>query len=147
MKANLRISGFIGLGVVVIMATTPVMAHPPAYTLEEEVDAYIAETMSRLPIPGIALGIEKDDQVLYLQGYGTANANGDPVTPQTPFMLASVTKTFTAFAIQQLAEAGQIDLDAPVQTYVPEFRLADEAAASAVTVRQDEPGIVNEVRK
>jgi CubicO group peptidase (beta-lactamase class C family) len=99
------------------------------------VDAYIEETMRRLPIPGLAVGIVKENRVLYVQGYGTANVDGDPVTPQTPFMLASVTKTFTALAVQQLVSAGQIDLDRPIQNDLPEFRLADETAASAITVR------------
>jgi CubicO group peptidase (beta-lactamase class C family) len=50
-------------------------------------------------------------------------------------MLASVTKTFTALAAQQLAEAGALNLDAPLQAYIPEFRLADPEAAAAITVR------------
>jgi CubicO group peptidase (beta-lactamase class C family) len=99
------------------------------------VDAYITETMRRLPIDGLSLAIVKGDQILYLQGYGTANQSGDPVTPQTPFMLASITKTFTALAIQQLAAAGKLDLDAPLRATIPEFRLADEGAAAALTVR------------
>jgi CubicO group peptidase (beta-lactamase class C family) len=99
------------------------------------VDDYIAETMRRLPISGLSLAIVKGDQILYMQGYGRSNQAGDPVTPQTPFMLASVTKTFTALAVQQLAEAGSLDLDAPLQNYIPEFTLADQAKAAAITIR------------
>jgi len=135
MKSNLRIFLIVVLCMVLTMTTTPALARPTFSSLEEKVDAYITETMERLPIPGLAVGIVKGDQVLYLQGYGTANANGDPVTPQTPFMLASVTKTFTALAVQQLASAGKIDIDQPVQNYLPEFRLADEHAAASITVR------------
>ena len=103
--------------------------------LSEKVDTYITETMRRLPIPGLAVGIVKGDRVLHLQGYGIANANGDPVTPQTPFMLASVTKTFTALAVHQLVGSRKIDLNNRVQTYIPEFQLADEQAAALITVR------------
>jgi CubicO group peptidase (beta-lactamase class C family) len=136
MKTNLRIFLIIMLCMTLVTTrTTPVLARPTSRDLGKEVDAYIQETMKRLPIPGLAVGIVKGDQVLYLQGYGTANVDGDPVTPQTPFMLASVTKTFTALAVQQLAQIGRIDLDAPVQTYLPEFHLADQHAGATVTVR------------
>lgn len=101
----------------------------------DAVDAYIAETMRRLPINGLALAIVKGDEILYQQGYGTANAAGAPATPQTPFMLASVTKTFTALAIQQLAADGRLDLDAPLQTYLPEFALAEAKSAEGITLR------------
>ena len=120
---------------ILVTTTTPVLARPANINLGEEVDAYINETMKRLPIPGIAVGIVKDDKVLYLQGYGTANVDGDPVTPQTPFMLASVTKSFTALAVHQLADAGRVDLDRPVQTYLPEFRLGNAQFAASITVR------------
>lgn len=119
----------------VSMAATPARARPEFTSLEEEVDAYITETMQRFPIPGLAVGIVKGDKVLHLKGYGTANSHGDPVTPQTPFMLASVTKTFTALGVQQLVRAGKLDLDAPVQEYLPEFRLADQDAGAGITVR------------
>ena len=136
MKKNLRIFLLIMFCMTLaITTTTPVVARPASRDLGNEVDAYIQETMKRFPIPGLAVGIVRGDQVLYLQGYGTANVDGAPVTPQTPFMLASVTKTFTALAVQQLAQAGKIDLDTPVQTYISEFRLADKDGGATVTVR------------
>ncbi|MDD5368851.1 MAG: serine hydrolase [Anaerolineaceae bacterium] len=100
-----------------------------------QVDAYITETMRILPIKGMALAIVKGDQIIYQQGYGIANAQGDPATSQTPWPMASVTKSFTALAIRQLEAAGKIDMDAPLQTYLPEFRLGDIRAASMVSVR------------
>ncbi|HEX2978715.1 MAG TPA: serine hydrolase domain-containing protein [Anaerolineaceae bacterium] len=99
------------------------------------VDAYINETMRALSIKGVALSIVKGDQIIYMQGYGIANAQGDPATPQTPWPMGSVTKSFTALAIRQLVVEKKVDLDAPVQTYLPEFQLADPAAASAITIR------------
>lgn len=91
--------------------------------------------MKTYKIPGIALGIVKDDSVIYLKGYGFADDNGRRVTPQTPFLLASVTKSFTALGIMQLVEEGKIDLDSPVQKYLPWFRVADLNASSKITVR------------
>jgi CubicO group peptidase (beta-lactamase class C family) len=100
------------------------------------IDAFIAERMQALKIPGAALAIVQGDQIEYLQGYGVADSTGRAVTPQTPFMLASVSKSFTALAIMQLAEEGKLDLDAPVQEYLPWFQIADEKASSEMTVRQ-----------
>lgn len=121
---------------IMLTTTTLVLAHPASGSLQEKVDAYITELMRRFPIPGLAVGIVKGDQILYLKGYGLANTGGDSVTPQTPFSLQSVTKTFTALAIHQLVNAGKINLNEPVQTYIPEFRLADQEIAASITIRQ-----------
>ena len=100
------------------------------------IDAYMEERMQDLKIPGAALAIVQGDQIEYLQGYGVADSAGRAVTPQTPFMLASVSKSFTALAIMQLADNGRLYLDAPVQLYLPWFQIADEKTASEITVRQ-----------
>ena len=99
------------------------------------IDSYITDQLNDLNIPGMALGIVQDDQIAHLQGFGEADSSGRTVTPQTPFYLASVSKSFTALAVMQLVEAGQIDLDAPVQEYLPWFELADKGAAARITVR------------
>jgi CubicO group peptidase (beta-lactamase class C family) len=70
-----------------------------------------------------------------LQGFGVADSSGRVVTPQTPFILASASKSFTALAIMQLVEEGKVDLDAPVVTYLPLFSVGDESASTTITVR------------
>jgi len=92
--------------------------------------------MSATAMPGLALAIVKGDDVVYLKGYGRADRSGRPVTPQTPFVIGSITKPFTALGIMQLVEAGKVDLDAPVQRYLPWFRVADPSASKLITVRQ-----------
>lgn len=68
---------------------------------------------------------------------GTANVcSGLPVTPETIFQIGSITKVYTATLVMQLVDEGLVDLDVPVRNYLPEFRVADEAAASSVTTRQ-----------
>ncbi len=99
------------------------------------IDAYVTEQMDDLDIPGMALGIVQDGQIVHLQGFGVADSSGRMVTPQTPFYIGSVTKSFTALAVMQLVEAGKIDLDAPVQEYLPWFELADKEASAKITVR------------
>ena len=98
------------------------------------IDRFITEQMAKQRLPGLALAITQDDQVLYVKGYGAAGDN-QPVTPQTQFFIASLSKSFTALAVLQLVEAGQIDLDTPVQHYLSEFTLADPTLASQITVR------------
>lgn len=99
------------------------------------IDAYIAEQMKNLGIPGMTLGVVEDGQIVHLQGFGVADSSGRAVTPQTPFYIGSVTKSFTALAVMQLVEAGKIVLDAPVQIYLPWFELADKDASAKITVR------------
>lgn len=98
-------------------------------------DAYIETQMRELKIPGLALAIVRGDQIEYMRGYGNADDVGRPVTPQTPFLVASLSKSFTALGVMQLVEAGKIDLEAPVQTYLPWFQMADRAASAKLTVR------------
>mgnify|MGYP001298610504 CR=1 FL=1 len=98
-------------------------------------DAYIETQMRELRIPGLALAIVRGDQIEYMRGYGTADDAGRPVTPQTPFLVASLSKSFTALAVMQLVEAGKIDLDTPVQAYLPWFQTTDKEASARITVR------------
>jgi CubicO group peptidase (beta-lactamase class C family) len=98
------------------------------------IDRFIAGEMAAHNLPGVAVAITHGDEVLFVQGYGTGHA-GRPMTPQTQLFIASVSKSFTALAIMQLVEAGQIDLDAPAQAYLPEFTLSDPAVASQITIR------------
>jgi CubicO group peptidase (beta-lactamase class C family) len=102
---------------------------------QEQIDAYIHARMQAAHIPGLALGVVRGKKVVYLKGYGIAGPDGRSVTPQTPFILGSTSKSFTALAIMQLVEAGKIDLDAPVTDYLPWFRTADAAASARITVR------------
>ena len=99
------------------------------------IDAYVEGQVKDLNLPGLALAIVHGDQIVHLKTMGVADPSGRPITPQTSFLLASVSKSFTALAIMQLVEAGQIDLDAPVQRYLPWFRVADADASARITVR------------
>ena len=87
-------------------------------------------------LPGLAVGVLIDSQVVYRAGFGsTRMGGGQPITPSTLFHTASITKPFVATAVVQLSSAGKVDLDAPVTRYVPYFRMKD-SRASAITVRQ-----------
>lgn len=111
------------------------LAQRPTDDWRAAIDTHVLEQMQQLGIPGVAVGIVRGDQIEYLQGYGSAGDDGRPVTPQTPFYIASLSKGITAAAVMQLVEAGRLELDAPVQRYLPWFRLADADAAARLTVR------------
>jgi CubicO group peptidase (beta-lactamase class C family) len=99
------------------------------------IDAYIIDEMRRFKIPGMALVIVEGDRIVHLRGFGQAHPGGEAPTPQTPFFIGSVTKSFTALAIMQLVEAGKVELDAPIQRYLPWFCVADLEASELMTVR------------
>ena len=118
-----------------LQAAPPPMARSDQDTLMSTVDEYVEQERQAARVPGIALAIVEDDQVVHLQGFGEADPSGRAVTPQTPFIIGSNAKSFTALAIMQLVEAGKIELDAPVQRYLPWFRVADPEASARITVR------------
>ncbi len=98
------------------------------------IDAYVQAEMRADRVPGLALAIVRGSQVVHMRGFGDDGA-GKPVTPQTAFLLGSMSKSFTALAIMQLVEQGKIQLDAPAQRYLPWFRVADPDASARITVR------------
>jgi CubicO group peptidase (beta-lactamase class C family) len=104
-------------------------------TSYDAVDAYVVEQMHRLHIPGISLAIVEGDRIVHMCGFGVARPGGETPTPQTPFFIGSITKSITALAVMQLVEAGKVELDAPVQRYLPWFRVADPEASARMTVR------------
>lgn len=99
------------------------------------VDAYVEETLAELPVAGMAVAVIQAGEVVHLAGYGTADRAGAPVTVDTPFPVASVTKSLTSLAARQLAADGRLELTTPVQVLVPEFRLGDATGGALVTVQ------------
>ena len=99
------------------------------------IERFVRHEMAAQRIPGLALGIVENGRIAYVRGFGQADGSGRAVTPQTPFIIGSLSKSFTALAIMQRVEAGKVELDAPVQRYLPWFRVADEEASREITVR------------
>ncbi|MCP4221160.1 MAG: beta-lactamase family protein [bacterium] len=96
----------------------------------------IQKALASHSVPGMAIGVVYQNKIVYAKGFGYKNINGkEPVTMSSIFHMASISKPFSATAIMQLAEQGKIDLDAPVTTYLPYFKLADENYKK-ITVRQ-----------
>ena len=71
--------------------------------------------------PGASVAVLQDGEVIFSKGYGSANLEYDiPVTPETMFHVASVSKQFTVFAILLLAEEGKLNFDDDIRQYIPE---------------------------
>src|SRR5205085_6345549 len=100
--------------------------------LERAVD----DRRQALGIPGVALGIVKDDQVIYLKGLGLKDIEHNlPVTPNTLFAIGSATKAFTAMTMVMSADDHKLSLDDSPKKFLPYFRLRDPAADAQITIR------------
>ncbi len=105
--------------------------------LGDEVDAIMQTEMAQNNIPGLAVSMVKDGEVVFKNAYGLAHiANNTPVTLSTEFTLASISKLFTATACVQLAENGLLDLDADINTYLPFTIINPNFPSTPITTRQ-----------
>jgi CubicO group peptidase (beta-lactamase class C family) len=105
------------------------LKHPDYSALAGPLEQTITQEMAAWGIAGIAVALVDGQQTVYAAGFGQARRD-------SVFRCGSISKLFNALAVMQLVEAGKIDLDTPVQHYIPWFRVADSAVASAITVRQ-----------
>lgn len=89
----------------------------------------VDEIANRWPAVGLAAGVIRDGRLDAFAAHGLADiASATPVTEDTVFRIASVTKTFTAIAVMQLWEQGSIDLDEPAGAYLRAYRLVPARA-------------------
>jgi len=93
--------------------------------------------MSDHDVVGMSVALVDDQQVVWSEGFGYANkANSIKAIPDTVYRVGSLAQLFTATAVMLLAEQGELDLDQPVQAYLPEFRINTRFPGSAaVTLR------------
>ena len=99
-------------------------------------DEFIEAGMAEWGIPGLAIAVVHDDEVVLARGYGVHRKGEDvPVDEHTLFGVASVSKAFTAAAVGMLVEEGLLHWDDPVTDHLPDFRLYDPYVSQTVTVR------------
>jgi CubicO group peptidase (beta-lactamase class C family) len=102
----------------------------------DELDDLINEAMEEWQIPGLALSIVQSGEPPVIKVYGHRDLEAaKPVTPNTQFLLASITKSFTAVGLGMLVDEDRLDWTKPVRDFIPEFRLQDATATAMVTVR------------
>ncbi len=105
-------------------APTSVASDPDVLAAERLFSAWLEGQMAYRGLPGIAVGVVSDQQLVWSKGFGFADIkNGRAMTPQTLFRMASHSKLFTATSIMQLREQGKLRLDDPVSKYLPWFTL------------------------
>jgi len=103
---------------------------------EKQIDDLVLKTMETFDVPGISLGIVKDNKIVQLKGYGVRSIdNKKPVDIQTAFAIASNSKAFTAIALGILIDENKLSWDSPVTDFIPEFRMYDPYVTAQFTIR------------
>jgi CubicO group peptidase (beta-lactamase class C family) len=98
------------------------------------VDAWVTARMEEHGLPGVAVVVVQNGRTVHLRGYGTTGPSGEPVTSETPFLVGSVSKPFTAHVIRRLAADGMLSLDEPVLPYLAHLVDDPPDGFEAVTV-------------
>jgi len=98
--------------------------------------ADFARLVAERGVPGAAVAVLKDGEVIDHAAGLLSTTTKVEATTDSLFQIGSVTKVWTATLVMQLVDDGLLDLDAPIRQYLPEFRVADEASAAAITTRQ-----------
>lgn len=97
---------------------------------------YIQQAMESWQIPGAAVAVVRGDEVVHAAGYGVRNVEtGDPVTLNTRFAIASMTKAFTSMGVALQVDQGRLSWDAPVRDYLPWFKMKDTYASQHISLR------------
>jgi CubicO group peptidase (beta-lactamase class C family) len=92
--------------------------------------------LEKYDVPAAAWAVLREGEVVDGAAGVLNTATGVEATPDSVFQIGSITKLWTSSLVLQLVDEGRVDLDVPVRTYLPEFRIGDEAAAAQITVRQ-----------
>lgn len=104
--------------------------------LSSDFSQFIEDFLDTWHVPGVAIAVVKDGQIVVCQGYGKRNITHNlPVTSETLFPIASCTKAFTAMSVGLLVDDGKLDWDQPVRDYLSNFQLKDTFATERMTPR------------
>ncbi|MHC4414343.1 MAG: serine hydrolase [Planctomycetota bacterium] len=131
----------IGLLLPLALTTLPAVGQPASETPTlpqrlERLTERLEQSRQKFHIPGMAIAVVKDDQVILSRGFGLADVErGIPATDETLFAAGSTTKAFTATLVGMLVDDGQMSWDDPVRKHLPEYRLTDEEADEQVVIR------------
>lgn len=112
----------VGLATPGLACSQQAQAVAEAPSWDAAVDQAVRDEMERQELVGVAIGVIREGRVVYTAGYGLADRENEvPVTSDTMFRWASISKPVTAAAAMQLVERGELDLHADIRDYVPEF--------------------------
>lgn len=107
---------------ILVLLIAPAAAGDLPEATRTAIRSFVAEEMQKHQVPGLSLAVVSERQLCFSAGFGKADIENDvPAKPDTVYRLASISKTITAVAAMQLVEQGKLDLEAPIQKYVPGF--------------------------
>jgi CubicO group peptidase (beta-lactamase class C family) len=98
--------------------------------------ATLADEMKRLHVPGVSIAVIRNGQIAWARGYGVVARDGQPVTPDTLFQAASISKSLTSLAALRMVEAKQLALDADINTELTSWKLPPGPDGAHATLRQ-----------
>ena len=99
-------------------------------------DEVVEKAIADMNVPGLAIAVVAGGEVVYAEGFGYRDVDEKlPMTPDTLFAIGSTTKAMTATVLGMLADEGKMEWDAPLQTYLPSFRLSDPMTTARITPR------------
>ncbi len=134
-RSSTRMAGLLNVLALGLLVQGSILISAPAVQASgDPVEDFIDREMPASGVPGLSYAVVTDGEISLVGERGVAEAGGDrEVTPDTPFMSGSITKSFTALAVMQLVEAGHVDLDADTSRYLDDF---GDRPAGAITIRQ-----------
>jgi CubicO group peptidase (beta-lactamase class C family) len=144
MKTNTRLRYSL-LGIILIMllvailaATATLVSYSGQDTLIKKIDQNAPQLLEQYKVPGATIALVQDGEVVWSAGYGLADkAQGIPVTVDTVFQVASISKAVTSWGVMKLVENGQLDLNARVEQYLTRWHLPpSNYDPSGATVRR-----------
>src|SRR4030095_8707039 len=133
-RTNMNTRPLVAIVLIGLSAVSPAAQAPVTRGRFEAITSLAEAKMREYGVPGVAIGIIENG-VVTTKGLGVTNLEDPlPITEHTVFPIASISKTFAATAMMRLFEQGKVDLKAPVRTYLPDFRVRDDAVSRHVTV-------------
>ncbi|MEE2776384.1 MAG: serine hydrolase [Acidobacteriota bacterium] len=131
-----RMSAILGIAVIGNLVAAPTFGADAAEARQRlsTLDELVVEAVESWQVPGLAIAIVADGEVVHAQGYGFRDvAERRPMTPDTLFAIGSTTKAMTSTLLGQLVDDGKLAWHEPVTTYLPGFRLSDRSISDRLT--------------
>lgn len=126
---------FMGVSIL-LLVLTPAWVQAGQQLPIGDLDDYVAKAIEEFNVAGLALGIVKDDQLVYAKGFGVKNVDDpSPVDEHTLFAIGSTTKAFTAALVGMLVDEGKLRWDDKVSDRLPGFQLYDPYVTREITIR------------
>jgi CubicO group peptidase (beta-lactamase class C family) len=114
----------------------PLRLSEPLEVIVADLESFIPEYMRQEDIPGVAIALIRDGEVVWTEGFGVTNAlTRQPVTAETLFEVASNSKVVTAYIALRMVDQGLLSLDEPLNAYLPEPWLPPSEYRDAITLR------------